>query len=58
MMDQEYKLRKDVDDIQISVAQVESDIEELRSITVNGEDYYTKEEVDAWLEHLKAKSEG
>lgn len=58
MMEQEYKLRKDVDKLQIGVAQVESDINVLRAITVNGEDYYTKEEVDEELARLRAKSEG
>ena len=55
---QEYKLRKDVDELQIAVAQAESNVKVLQSITLNGNDYYTKDEVDEELQRLMVKSEG
>lgn len=54
----QYKLRKDVDELQILAAQVDADVNMLRSITLDGNAYYTKEEVDDVLAHLKAKAEG
>lgn len=57
-MEQEYKLRKDVDELQFNLEQTISDLNVLQAVTLNGEEYYTKEEVDEELERLRIKSEG
>ena len=57
-MEQEYKLRKDVDELQFTLEQTISDLNVLQAVTLDGQDYYTKEEVDEELERLRVKSEG
>ena len=58
MMEQEYNLRKEVDELQYLAAQTQSEVSMLRAITLDGNEYYTKEEVDEELRRLRLKSEG
>lgn len=54
----QYKLRKDLDRLTILAEQTRSDVNVLNAITLDGNEYYTKDDVDDMLARLRAKSEG
>ena len=54
----QYKLRKDVDKLRYDADTTQSELNMLKATSVNGQDYYTKEDVDKRLQSLIAKSHG
>ena len=54
----QYNLRKDVDELQVLVAKLNSEVKRLRATTVNSNEYYTQTEVDSEVGKVDVKAEG